>query len=96
LLNLSGLAGIRYVDLEQVNLTGTGNNTLSLAAADVVSISTTSNRLLVLGNAGDAVNAGTGWTQGADQTVGAQVYASYTQGLATLLVDTDITRNIAA
>lgn len=49
---------------------------------------------MVLGNAGDVVNAGAGWeSSGVPDTAG---FVTYTQGLATLLVDFDITRNITA
>jgi Ca2+-binding RTX toxin-like protein len=92
LLNLGGLAGTTIQDVEVIDLTGTGNNTLTLAASDVLALSST-DTLKVDGNAGDTVNAGSGWT---DQgTVVNPGYHTYTQGLATLLVDTDITRNIS-
>jgi len=48
-------------------------------------LSDTGNRLLVKGDANDTVNAA-GFTQRADQAVGATTYAAYTQGAATLLV----------
>ena len=42
------------------------------------------------GNVGDVVDRNAGWTQGANQVIGANSYFTYTQGAATLLVDTDI------
>ena len=57
----------------------------------MLAISSSTDTLRVDGNAGDSINAGGGWTQGADQVIGADVYDSYTQGAATLLVDTDVT-----
>ncbi|HEX6828702.1 MAG TPA: M10 family metallopeptidase [Burkholderiales bacterium] len=95
-MNLSGTSGSILVDIERIDLSGTGTNTLTLTAADVLALSTTSDRLVVLGNVGDVLNAGAGWAPGSLQTVGSQSYQGYTQGLAMLLVDTDITRNVAA
>ncbi len=51
---------------------------------------TESNTLRVTGNRDDSAEIGTGWTQGADQVIGQNTYHSYTQNLATLLVDSDI------
>ena len=55
---------------------------------DVLDISDT-DILTVDGDAGDSIAAGTGWTDGGI----AGGYHTYTQGLATLLVDTDMTVN---
>lgn len=90
ILFLPGVAGVSLVDIERINLTGTGNNALVLTVNDVLRLSNSADDLLVMGNAGDEVVAGTGWSHGTDETIGAQIYARYTQGLATLLVDTDI------
>ena len=78
------IAGIEIIDLE----TDTGANTVTLAAQDVLDMSDT-DTLTIDGDAGDSLQAGTGWTDGG--TSGG--FHTYTQGLATLLVDTDITVN---
>ena len=75
--------------IEGINLTGSGNNTLTLTAAELLAAAP-GGTLRIDGNAGDVVNKGTGWTHGADQVIGAQTYRTFTQGGATLLVDTDI------
>jgi len=80
------IQGIEKIDLQ----TDAGANTFTLTAADVLSTSDT-NTLEVLGGANDSVNAGTGWTDGGLDGGGNQIY---TQGAATLLVDTDITVNV--
>ncbi len=46
--------------------------------------------LTVLGDAGDSIDAGTGWTDGG--IVGG--FHVYTQGLATLNLDTDLSVNL--
>ena len=94
-INLTALADGLITDVEIFNITGSGNNALTLGLADVLAISSTTDTLRIDGNAGDLVNAGSGWTQGANQAIGGNTYATYTQDLASLLVDTDITRNIS-
>lgn len=65
---------------------------------DVLNLSDESNELLVLGNAGDVVNRGAGWTRAASggnngdgtSTIDGQTYQIYTAGQATPLIDTDM------
>jgi Ca2+-binding RTX toxin-like protein len=78
------VVGIEEIDLEA----DAGANTLTLAAQDVLDISDT-DVLTVLGDGGDSVDAGTGWTDGGI----ASGFHVYTQGLATLNLDTDLTVN---
>ncbi|MFM9960722.1 MAG: beta strand repeat-containing protein, partial [Planctomycetaceae bacterium] len=85
-LNLTTLADNRILGVEQIDLTGSGDNTLTLDLQEVFNISDESNTLLVRRNAGDTVNIGTGWTQGANETIGADTFDVYTQGAATLKV----------
>ena len=90
-LDLTRLADNRTRGIEQIDLTGSGNNSLTLGVHDVLDISDDSNQLTVAGNAGDNVHVGTGWTAGSTTSVGSQDYQVYTAVQATLLVDTDIT-----
>jgi inosine/xanthosine triphosphate pyrophosphatase family protein len=92
-LNLTVIPSGRYENLEVIDLTGTGNNTLTLNALDVLQLSTSSNTLRVAGNAGDVLNAGSGWTLAGAETIGGQAYVRYTQRGAVLLVDADIDRS---
>ena len=50
--------------------------------------------VIVDGDAGDAVNLEpsglTGWTQGADESIGGVLYATYSAGLASVYVDADV------
>ena len=64
----------------------------TVSAQLLLDLSATSNTLTVDGNAGDIVNAGSGWT---DLGISG-AYHQYSQSGATLLVDTDITQNITA
>ncbi len=82
-------------DVEVINLTGTGNNRLTLAHTDVLALSSTTDTLRVDGNAGDVVaTTDQGWLRLANNvTIGAQTYAQYIKGGALLQVDTDINRS---
>lgn len=68
-------------NVERVTLAGD----LTLTAADVLAINS-SHTLTVDGGATDTLHIGSGWTDN-----GGAAYHSYTQGLATLIVDSDIT-----
>ena len=78
------ISGIEVIDLES----DTGANTVTLTAADVLDISDT-DTVTITGDGADSVEAGSGWTDGGI----AGGFHTYTQGLATLLVDTDVTVN---
>jgi hypothetical protein len=91
---LTAAAQTKIQGIENISLVGTGNNSLTLNVQDVLDLSSTTNQLLVLGNAGDSVIATGGWIAGANQIIGVDTYATYTSGAATLLVDIDVTRNI--
>lgn len=85
--------------IEEIDLTGTGNNSLALNALDVLQTSDTGT-MRILGNVGDTVTSlGQGWVQGSNQVIDGQTYATYNSNLpgspVTLLVDTDITRFIS-
>jgi Ca2+-binding RTX toxin-like protein len=92
-VDLRLVAASHFKNVERVDLTGIGNNTLRLTVDDV--LSSGNNTLRVLGNDFDTVQPGGGWSAPVTQTIGGQEYRVYTQGsgptLATLLVDTDIT-----
>lgn len=78
------ITGIENVDL----VSDTGANALTLTAQDVLDMSGT-DTLTIDGDVGDSVDASNGWTDGG--VVGA--YHVYTQGAATLNVDTDVSVN---
>jgi hypothetical protein len=87
-LDLSAFAD-RIRAIEQIDLSGAGNNTLLLRGHDVLQLSSTSNQLRILGNAGDVLIT-RDWTYFGDVSGGSDVFRIYTQGAATLLVDTDV------
>jgi len=68
-LNLASEHG-KITGIEVIGLTGSGNNTLTLTAHDVLNLSDTQNSLTVLGNAGDhvvGISTANGWAHDANQ-----------------------------
>ncbi|MBF0185243.1 MAG: FG-GAP repeat protein, partial [Magnetococcales bacterium] len=85
-ITLSSLRG-HIQGIETLDMTGSGNNTLTLTALDVLNLSDSGNTLTIEGNGGDVVNAGGGWIDGGISGA----YHVYTQGQATLHVATAVT-----
>jgi|GEM_PF-2147428 len=85
-LDLSNYFDVVFTDIEEVDLTGAGDNALFIDTHQLLALSSTSNTLRVRGDAGDqlvADLAGAGFVdQGSDGTV-----TTYTNGIATLVVD---------
>ena len=86
-LDLTAVANNRILNIEQVQMTGGGNNTLTVGQLDVLAISSTTDTLRVFGDAGDTVIAA-GFTD-----IGLSgMFHQYQRGaFANLLVDTDVT-----
>ena len=81
-LNLVNVRG-KIDGIETIDLTGSGNNTLTLNALDLLNLSDTSNTLKVNGNTGDSiVGLSINWK---DEGVSGD-YHTYVQGAAVLLV----------
>jgi len=90
-LDLTAIANTRILNVETINLTGGGDNVLTLNRADVLDLSSSTNTLKVLGDAGDSVDIVGSFNDAG--TVG--TFHRYTLGGgAVLLVDADIT-NVA-
>ncbi len=89
-LNLSSVRDNRIIDIETIDITGSDNNTLMLNQREVLNISSSTNTLTVVGNAGDRVVIETGWNRQADNG-GFQIL---TKRAATLRVSTGVTIEI--
>jgi len=70
MLDLTVLPAGRLANVERIDLTGTGDNTLTLDAAAVLAI-TANGTLTVRGDQDDRANLGDGWTHTDSQFVGA-------------------------
>ena len=85
-LDLDNYFDVAITDIEAVDLTGTGDNTLFLNAHQLLALSSTSNALEVHGDDGDRIVAdltGAGFVdQGSDGTV-----TTWSNGVASLIVD---------
>jgi serralysin len=85
-IDLTAVPNTVHEDIEVIDLTGSGDNSLALARRDLLDLSDTTNRLKVNGNAGDTADLVGTWTDGG---AGA-LYHTYTLGAATILIDNDI------
>ncbi len=94
-LDLSTLADTRLSSIERIDLSGSGDNRLTLIRLDLLNLSEarTNGRaeLRVDGNAGDRVSAtDTGWTQQADIITDDGMYRVFDNGNARLLVNMEV------
>ena len=85
-LNLTTIRDNRILDIEEIDITGNGINTLTLNQREVLNLSGFKNSLVVRRNPDDVVNIGSGWVQGNYVDIGGNLFAVYTQGQAKLKV----------
>jgi hypothetical protein len=89
-LDLSELAAVAIKDIEVIDLVaGSLNNILTVTQQTLMNLSTTTNRLTVLGGSGDTVNA-SGFTATGSATDNGITYTTYTNGAATLWVQSGV------
>lgn len=83
-LDLTAVQDNLYRDIEVIDITGAGNNTLILSVTDVLALSGSTNVLTINGNANDSVTlaAGGTWTLDASDPT----YDVYTNGEATVRI----------
>jgi hypothetical protein len=74
--------------VEVIDLGPAADNSLTLALADVLAISSTTDTLRVDGDG--SVNMIGSWTPGADVNIHGVLYRSFTQDAATLLIHPDL------
>ncbi|XVO18691.1 MAG: hypothetical protein HEQ18_00605 [Sphingorhabdus sp.] len=92
-LNLSALAARAIKDIEVIDLVaGSLNNILTVTQQTLMNLSTTTNRLTVLGGSGDTVNA-FGFNQFDAQTENGITYILYGNGSAELWVQSGVQVN---
>ncbi|MBT7410686.1 MAG: hypothetical protein HN826_13370, partial [Methylococcales bacterium] len=89
-LNLTSLADNKIQNIENIDLSQSGNHTVALKLSDVLNISDSTNTLKIIGStSGDTVTANSEtWTQGTSSGG----FTPYTLGNATLLIDDNIDR----
>jgi hypothetical protein len=81
--------------IENIDLTGAGNNT-GVLSMDALFTMCWDNNLRFDGNAGDRVTVvdTANWARGANQVIGANTYQVWTGSGATLLIDSDVSTNL--
>jgi hypothetical protein len=91
-LDLTAIGSSVIQGIEAVDLTGSGDNSLTLDINDLLQLSDSSNELFVKGDAGDEVNLAGTWVAGGTATVNGTLYNVFTADgvTATLNVDSDI------
>jgi hypothetical protein len=103
-LDLTTLRGDQLSGVEHFDLSGAGDNTLTLDANIAFAATGGTNpltgaidSLLIDGDAGDAVSAQGSWTNTGSVTIGANGYSVFTDGGngATIFVDQDVAVNLA-
>lgn len=86
-LNLVAITNrFQIVNIEKINMTGSNNNTLTVGKLDVLDLSSSTNTLTVLGNAGDTVDLRGAWVL--DSTVGS--FENWKLGTATVKIETEL------
>ena len=80
-----------YTGIEVIDLTGSGENTLTLDTADLLHLSDTSNTLRIEGNSGDAVVAGDEFWFNIGSSLSG--FTDYQSGSAILQVDNDVNQS---
>lgn len=97
-LDLTSLGNEVIRGIERVDLTGSGDNALTLAVTDVLAISDESNDLFVGGDAGDQVTAVGAWQSEGPVTVDGVSYTVYSVAgvAAALYVEDDVVFATAA
>ncbi|MFN4143611.1 Ig-like domain-containing protein [Aestuariivirga sp.] len=99
-LNLATMAPGEISSIERIDLTGTGNNTLTLDRLSMLDLTEQRTNgvavLTVTGNAGDSVSlADAGWLYGGTLSSGGQVFERYTSGNAELRIQNTVTSNFS-
>jgi Ca2+-binding RTX toxin-like protein len=90
-LNLASAAGQRLLDIEEIELTGTGDIRLVVAPLDLLQIAPLTNRLVVHGTAGNSVLLSGVWQESAPEPIGAETYRVFVHGQARLKVQSTVT-----
>jgi hypothetical protein len=84
---------MRPAGVEVLDLRGSGKHAVTLSAESVLDMSD-NDTIKVLGESGDTVNAGRGWTDGGFNGAGQHVYTKSVGGaVATLVVDSAVNVN---
>ena len=94
-LDFTNLGDGRIDSIEAIDITGDGDNTLTIGLNDVFDLSESSNQLIISGDTGDTVNLSGGFIDtGNNPVIGGQVFDEFMAGNAIVLIDQDVTQNV--
>ncbi len=94
-IDLTAINDTYIANIEMIDITGSGHNTLTLNNTDLSALSTTTDTLFVHGNAGDTVNLSGGWSDAGTTTINSILYHQYTLGGLTAYLDESMTKNVS-
>ncbi len=83
-LDLTAISDVAVNGIEQIDVRGSGANSLTLDLLEVLNLSDTTNTLLILADADDTVDIGTGWTFTGQEVIDSFAFDVFTQGNATI------------
>ncbi|WP_395686132.1 beta strand repeat-containing protein [Aestuariivirga sp.] len=94
-LNLNSASANLIDSIEQIDLTGTGNNSITLSRLAVLGLteerSSGTTVLTVRGNAGDSVNfSDSGWAYQGSTVINGVTYGRYTNGIAEVRIESGV------
>jgi Ca2+-binding RTX toxin-like protein len=93
-IDLAALEGGRITDVERIDLSISGKDQLLLTQGSVHDASSTTDQLIVDGNAGDVITLSGGFKLTGAQTVGGETYDLYTLGGSSVLLDKAVTAKL--
>ena len=77
-LDLTTIADNKVRGIESIDITGSGDNTLTVDLLEVLNLSDTSNTLEITADVGDTVNLGSGWSLAGYETIDGSLYEVFT------------------
>ena len=93
-LDLTSLEDNKIENIESIDLSGTGNNSLTLTALELNAlgglVEDGKRKLIIEGDSGDSVITTDSWTANSTVDYGGETYNLYEQGSFQLLIDTDV------
>ena len=85
----------RFSDIENINLTGSGDNILTINVADFIDTIDLATQLFVYGDSGDTLHViDIGWVLNRTSEINGEMYNVYYNDNNILYIDTDITQDI--
>lgn len=88
-LDFTNIKNTKVTDIERIDLTGSGNNSLTLNANDLLDMTDSDHTLTVLGNSGDSVSANLSGS-GFSNSGSSGGFTTYSNGVATLIVQDSV------